>query len=204
MSNNKDQSFVAENGITLGIIVLALFVVLGVGLPRWIGNDESHNTAKIALPDSLSKTLNAADLQSSFDPAVLKKQGATDAQVKQFLASVATTGKQTAAEDRSASNALGFTTASRTYVSKDFAQQVQIRAFLGDGSAFFPQTGGQTTSSRVGDAVCFTSSQQDQTTGQTQTMATCSHASRDLTVQATAGSKGDAAKYANQIFEKLS
>lgn len=202
MSNNKEQSFVAENGITLGIIVLALFVVLGVGLPRWIGGDESHNTAKITLPDSLSSTLKAVDTDGAFNEAALKKQGATATQIKQLQSNIASTTKKSQADDRSASHALGFTTASRTYVSSDLQKEVDVRAFLGDGSAFFPNAGGgaQIRSSRVGDAVCFEAS--DAQSGQTQ--ATCSHASRDLTVQATAQTKQDAAKYASKVFEKLS
>ncbi|GGR60781.1 hypothetical protein J2S40_004477 [Nocardioides luteus] len=192
MSTNKEQSFIAENGITLGIIALALFVVLGVGLPRWVGDSESHSGVKITLPATLSGGLKSADEKSSYDLDAIKKQGATEEQLDQFIKQNAIGAKT---EDRNVSDALGFSMASRTYITKDMKKSVLIRAFAGDGSAYYG--GGEV--SKVRDNICYSSS--DQQTGQTQ--ATCSHASNDLTVQATAMSKKEAAKYADEIFEKL-
>ncbi|MGH3350561.1 MAG: hypothetical protein ACRDPS_07820 [Nocardioides sp.] len=192
MSTNKEQSFIAENGITLGIIGLALLVVLGVGLPRWVGDSDSHSGAKITLPETLSGELNPADKKSSYDLAVIKKQGASEGDLDTFIKQNAASSKT---EDRNVSDALGFSMASRTYITKDMKKSVLIRAFAGDGSAYYG--GGEV--SKVRDNICYSSS--DQQTGQTQ--ATCSHASEDVTVQATAMSKKDAAKYADEIFEKL-
>lgn len=192
VSTNKEQSFIAENGITLGIIALALFVVLGVGLPRWVGDSESHSGVKITLPETLSGGYKPADEKSSYDLDVIKKQGASEEQLDLFIKQNAASSKT---EDRNVSDALGFSMASRTYITKDMKKSVMIRAFAGDGSAYYG--GGEV--SKVRDNVCYSSA--DQSTGQTQ--ATCSHASNDLTVQATAASKKDAAKYADEIFEKL-
>lgn len=192
MSTNKEQSFIAENGITLGIIGLALLVVLGVGLPRWVGDSESGSGAKITLPETLPGGLNPADQKSSYDLAVIKKQGASEDQLDTFIKQSAASAKT---EDRNVSKALGFSMASRTYISKDMKKSVLVRAFAGDGSAYYG--GGEV--SNVRDNVCYSSA--DQQSGQTQ--ATCSHATEDVTVQATATSKKEAAKYADQIFKKL-
>jgi len=173
VSNEKQQSFVVENGITLGVIVLALFIIFAVGLPRWFDGDGAKAAtahSSITLPKKLSGGLK---INTSKDIAgVMAKQ------------------------QKDAADALGTSTALAVYGSS--SDQYIVQAVRDSGGALLPTAQGSYTT--VGDSVCLTDAIASQAYG----VVTCRHSSAELTVQVTGVSDKKAAKYADEIFKKLS
>lgn len=125
MSSEK-KSFVAENGITLGVAILALLVIFGVGLPRWLADDAeaAHSGEPIELPTKLSGGFKADDSEQT--AASIDKQ--RDAM----------------------SDALGTPASITQYMKGQDALLVQ--AVRGPGEAALSPTGAEY--STVDDAVC--------------------------------------------------
>jgi len=173
VSKQKQQSFIVENGITVGVIVLALFIIFAVGLPRWFDGDGSNSHASqtsLTLPKELSGGLKLSTAKD-----------ATSAMAKQQ--------KETA-------EALGTSAAAAVYGTDN--DTVIVQAVRDSGDALLPAIQG--TYTKQGDSVCLTDAITSQATG----VVTCRHSGEGLTVQVTGTDDKTAAKYADEIFKKLS
>jgi hypothetical protein len=159
-----------ENGLTFGVIALAIVIIFAVGLPRWHKNAGQD---PITLPDTLSGGFLAADSPTAW--ADLKAAGkVTDQQIQQLVSQSGQFHGQNAVD---ATNALGVATAGRYYVSKD-GNFMSVTAARGSGDAWFPGSGGSYSSH--GDVTCFT------TTSQSASSVDCRRTSADLTVEINA------------------
>jgi len=93
MSNENRN--VAENGLTLGIAVLALFVIFAVGLPRWLGGDSSE---PIDLPERIGEAGNLYTLDTS--PEAETMLDATQSTARESVDDTAAVGLYVKGEDR--------------------------------------------------------------------------------------------------------
>ncbi|MEP9384927.1 hypothetical protein [Nocardioides sp. KR10-350] len=208
MSSEKNQSFVVENGVTLGVIVLALFVIFGVGLPRWIDHSESSSSTvasqeKIELPAKLSGGYAAADVKSSWGAL------ATGKNAKQVQQQVTQLEKSIAKGNKSLEDALPGAAATRAYIktsSKGITGVVSVQAFRASGGAFAPTDIGigSSTLQKVGDGVCMTK-QQATSTGQAVNDITCQKSGDNLTVQVNAQGllTTELVKYADELYDEI-
>lgn len=170
------KSYVAENGLTIGLAGLALLVIFAIALPRWVHNTD---TRAISLPDKLSGGYAAA---ASADPSA----------------------KQMA--DGLSSSMGGVAASSRIYGAADQQNLLIVSAVRSPSGVLLAPAGA--TFSKVGDDVCMVTAipRGSQATGFiAQQMFVCRHASTELTVQVAASSDmATAAKYADEIFSKIS
>lgn len=191
MSDHKTSTYVAENGITLGVIVLALFVIFAVGLPRWIHDSggSTMSTEKIALPPSLSGGYVAADSASSWKDAVSKKQ--VNQQTATSLQQQATQLRKQAEKNI---GALGAGAASRMYVNLSEQSLMVVTAVRGR-SAFIQGLTGNIQ--KVGNSLCNTGSSSNGGS-----VVDCSRTSDNLTVEVQVqGSKASASSTAERVDE---
>lgn len=197
MASEKNQSFVVENGITLGVIVLAIFVIFAVGLPRWIGGDDEGSTvpqSPITLPDKISSTyLPAADPATWTDGVkqkLLSQQNATGIQQQ---------ATQMQSQAKKNVKTLGSEAATKMYVDVK-GQAFLVVAAIRSRSAFLQ--GVTSDLKKVGNSVCQTS-----TDSSGSSAVDCSRASDDLTVeiQAQGGSPTaqTVAKYVDEVWDKV-
>lgn len=139
MSNeNQQQSFVVENGITLGVIVLALFVIFAVGLPRWFDGDgtKSHTAhTSITLPKQLSDG-SKVNTTKDIATAMSKQQNDT-------------------------ATALGATAAAAVY--GEGQNEYVVQAVRDSGGALLPTVQG--TYTKVGNSVCLSDAIASQAAG---------------------------------------
>ena len=196
MASEKNQSFVVENGVTIGVIVLALFVIFGVGLPRWVGGDAAHSAvaqSPITLPDKVGKYLPAAD-QNTWS------QGVKDKVLSQDNAtSIEQQASQMEAQAKKNAKTLGSQAATKMYVDvKD--QAFLVVAAIRSRNAFLQ--GITANLQKVGNSVCQTAT--DSSGG---SAIDCSRTSDDLTieVQAQGGNQSadSVAKYVDQIWDQV-
>jgi len=196
MSNQKD-SYVAENGITLGIALLALFVIFGVGIPRWFADDadaahSGGSTEAIELPDTLPGGFAAADVASSWDGVKQQGQSVPTAQVTQFRQQAMSMKDE---QSKQTSDALGLAATSRVYISKSL-ETVVVQAARGSSDAWFPGAGGEY--SKVGSSTCYTAMSQS---GGSQNL--CRRTDSDLTVVVQASSTDQAVEMIDDIWTEL-
>ena len=187
------KSYVAENGLTLGLAGLALLVIFAIALPRWTHHQD---TKAINLPATLSDgytLLNATTPPTGVDPAM----------AQQYLA-------QLKKIDDSASGASG--SANLTGLYLDGAHdQLLVQAARGGGEASPLQMSvlSSGTYTKVGNDQCFTpdpSQSQQAPVGEV-----CRRSTADYTVQVSARDGNGspltsdvAAKYLDQIIAKVS
>lgn len=197
MTDRKTPStYVAENGITFGVIALALLVVFGVGLPRWIHDDGSTvSNEKITLPSSLSGGYVSAESAASWKDAISKKQidqqNATSLQQqavqlsKQVQKNVAT---------------LGAGAAARMYVDAAHGSLMVVSA-VRERSAFM--VGLTSQLQKVGHSLCTGGG-----TSSSGSVVYCSRTSDDLTVevqvQGGTPTAASAAKHIDEVWDKVS
>ena len=170
MATSTKRSSV-ENGLTFGVIALAIVVIFAVGLPRW---HQSAGEDPITLPDTLSGGFVAADTPAGTAALNNLKTsgGVTDQQIQQFVSAATQFHGQNATD---ATNALGVATAGRYYVSQD-GKIISITAARGSQSAWFPGVG---SFSKHGDVTCFSASGSSSSVD-------CRRTSDSLTVEANA------------------
>jgi hypothetical protein len=198
VSEKKTPStYVAENGITFGVIVLALFVIFGVGLPRWIHEDDtsSRSTAKIELPASLSGGYVSADSAASWKDAVAKKQVP-----QQTATSLQQQATQLSKQAEKNIEALGAGAASRMYVDTAHGSLMVVSA-VRDRSAFMQGLTGNIQ--KVGTSLCNVGS-----SSSSGSVVDCSRTSDDLTVeiqvQGGTPSAATTAKHIDEVWTKIS
>jgi len=161
-----------ENGLTFGVIALALVIIFAVGLPRW---HKHAGQEAITLPDTISGGFLAADSPAAWTD--LKAAGkVTDQQIAQLVGQAGQFHGQNATD---ASDALGIATAGRYYVSKD-GNFLSVTAARGSGDAWFPGAGG--TYSAQGDVTCYTSA----ASSSSSSSIDCRRSSSSLTVEVNA------------------
>ncbi|MFT4083694.1 MAG: hypothetical protein QM638_14025 [Nocardioides sp.] len=196
MSNEKQQSFVVENGITIGVIALALFVVFAVGLPRWLGNDADASVLSktaITLPDAVGKDFKAADLSSSFT-AIEKAGQVSKSTITSFRSEA---GDLVRKEGKKTQTATGAATSYRVYVNDDL-ETVLVQAQRAGGSGWLPGTGG--TFQKKGDVVCYTVT--SSSTGSNS--VECRRSSTDLTIDAQGtSSTTELAGIVDEVWDKV-
>lgn len=204
--STKNETPAWENGVAVGVIILALVVVFAVGLPRWHKHDQS---AALTLPDTLSGGYRAVD-QLSFAKLPADQQKQTSQ--AQFDQSIATLKKSATTENTQLANAFGIAVTSREYVSPDFQSEIQTTAYRGPGGIFGTggnlvdsSTGGAGTATltRVGDAVCYSDPGNAQQ--QVGPQAECQRTSGNLTVQVQAsdGKVDTASKYVDEVYNGI-
>lgn len=197
MASEKNQSFVVENGVTLGVIVLALFVIFAVGLPRWLGDDDAESSvpqSPITLPDKIGSTyLPAADKATwttGVQQKLLSQQNATGLQQQ---------ATQMAAQAKKNVKVLGAEAATKMYVDVK-GQSFLVVAAIRARNSFLQ--GITSDLQKVGNSVCQTS-----TDSSGASAVDCSRASDDLTVevQAQGGSPTaeSVAKYVDEVWGKV-
>lgn len=205
MSTNKDAP-AWENGVIIGVILLAILFAFVVGLNRLHKHDVGEG---ITLPDSLSGGYTAID-QLSFASLPAAQQKET--QQAQFDQSIDTLKKSATTENTALTNAFGIAVTSREYISSNFQSEVQATAYRGPGGIFGngqnladPTTGGAGTASmqRVGDTICYVDAGNTQT--QTSPQAECQRTSDNLTVQVRSsdGKAATASKYADEVYDGI-
>lgn len=158
-----------ENGLTFGVIALAIVIIFAVGLPRWHKNAGQD---AINLPDTLSGGFVAADTPAGTAAlnGLKSSGGVTNQEIQQFVSAATQFHGQNATD---ATNALGVATAGRYYVSPD-GKIIALTAARGSQSAWFPGVGSY---SKHGDVTCFSGSSGS---------VDCRRTSENLTVEANA------------------
>lgn len=194
--SKSQESYIAENGITLGIAILALFVIFGVGLPRWLADDAeaAHaggSTSSIQLPDSLSGGFKPADQASSWKGLTMNGKELPKEQATQYRNdAVDLVGKRS----KDTSKALGLAASSRIYINKKL-QTVVVSAQRGSSDAWFAGNGGEY--SKVGDATCYT------TQSQAGPQSLCRKSSSNLSVQVQAPSNNQAVDIIDDVWSDI-
>lgn len=192
-SEQKPSSYIAENGITLGVIALSLVVIFGVGLPRWIHDDggSSASKEKIVLPSSLSGGYVAADTAANWKDAIGKKQ--VDQQTATSMQQQASQISKQAAKNV---DTIGAGAATRMYVDIQH-QSLLVVSAVRDHDAFVQGLTGDIK--KVGDSLCNTG----------QSGVECRRTSDDLTVDVQVQSQAaptseTVVKQVDEVWDKVS
>jgi hypothetical protein len=187
-------------GAVLGVVVLALFVVFAVLLPKANGEGD------LSLPDTLPGGYTATDLTKAYRDA----PGATADKVAEAAAterSARTYGDKVLA-------ASGVEAVTRSYVTKDLATPLVVQAFRARGGAFAPfqfadpaaSQQGQSVERLVkkGDAVCIERGAADGNGGVQASYVECQKSEGELTVQVTSPlSLAKTVDLVDDVFEKI-
>lgn len=178
MSNRR----IVLPGVLLGVVLLALFVVFAVVLPKATGE-----TGELSLPATLPGGYTASDLAAAWKGA----PGATEQNIDQAAASERTSRSY----GDKALAAAGVDAVTRTYVGSDYQTYVVVQAFRAPGGAFAPfqftdpanAESGQEIQHLVkhGDAVCIEFGSADGQGGSQASYVECQKSEGDLTVQVT-------------------
>ena len=173
------KSYVAENGITLGLAGLALLVVFAIALPRWTHHQD---TKAINFPDSVGGM--------SLVNATNTPQAAT------YLDSFTKL-------DQSTIDAMGVASKSAVYVNQQSGQTLIVQAVRKPGGLLLlSQPGG--TVSKVGSDECMANNGVDQTTGQPTSSALCVRSEGNLTLQvAGTGTAASIDSSLDEVWKKI-
>jgi len=176
----------ALNGIAIGAVVLALFVLFAVFLPK-------AQSTTLSLPATLPGNLYAADVDSSWthisDDLLngAKQQGYTDDQIQQSLDAYK---KQLETDRSSVADAFAKSSdvpsTSRMYID-DQLDTYGVQAFRGRNAFLAPTPfeGSTSTIQNVDGATCVVTTQTDSSTGSTSTGTECQLSNGEYTVQVT-------------------
>jgi hypothetical protein len=204
VSNNRNSD-VPLTGMAIGAVVLALFVVFAVLLPKAEGDDA--NSSRIVLPNSLPGGYVAADRTEAWKgtSGVAGHEAEVVAQVKSELKF------GNAALDKTTGGGFG----NRIYLKQGAQQVFFVQVFRAEGGALSPgeisdpsqlQQGTSVQQlTKVGDAVCVIDGSVG-TGGQVQPSQTqCQRSKSGLTVQVTAPSvaASDVAKVADLVLAQV-
>ena len=203
MASEKNQSFVVENGVTLGVIVLALFVIFAVGLPRWIGSDDTDGTTSTTSQAAKTPVTLPAKVSTTFLPAEDAATWSDAVKSKVLTQQEATSIQQQAQQMRTAAEknvkTLGTQAAIKMYIdvkAKEFLVVTAVRS----RDAFLQGLTG--TLQKVGSSFC--QSGQLSSGG---SAVDCTRTADDLTVeiQAQGGTPSTAAvaKYVDEVWDKV-
>ncbi|MEX0426203.1 hypothetical protein AB3X52_01135 [Nocardioides sp. DS6] len=196
MASEKNQSFVVENGVTLGVIVLALFVIFAVGLPRWIGSDSESSVPQsaITLPSSISSSYLPAEKAATWSDAVKSKELTQD-----NATSIQQQATQMAAQTTKNAKTLGRQATTKMYVDVK-KQAILVVSAVRSRDAFVSGLTG--TLEKVGSSVC-----QSGTDSSGATAVQCARTDDDLTVQVQAQggtpTTATVAKYVDEVWDKV-
>jgi hypothetical protein len=163
-----------STGLSLGVIVLALFIVLAVLLPRAEGS-----TGSVALPDTLPGGYKATDLDATF-------AGQSD------LGQVAKQQRDRLEDTKKAYDGVyDEPVAFRAYTDKTLNSLVGVTVFGDEGDTFGPPVGTSQASDlvRQGDVVCEVTYSQDQSgqVSSTPSSVVCQLPAHEQTIQVAAG-----------------
>jgi hypothetical protein len=190
------KSYVAENGITLGLAGLALLVIFAIALPRWTHGADNR---AINLPDSLSS-------------GVVLVGGKAQLPVEVSSAEISSVLDSLKKVDSTATEASEATAKSAFYLSKDETLYVQVvRAGAPSPLVAVQESAG--AYSKVGDDMCFTPDASTNAMGQAQAAeVTCRRSESGMTIQVVARqrtaavvpSAASVAKELDEIWSKVS
>ena len=206
MSKTRNSD-VPLTGIAIGAVVLALFVVFAVLLPKAEG-DDSVDTTRISLPDSLPGGYKAADMVSSW-------KGATSGIAGHEAEVVAEVKAELKFGDAALQKTTGGGFGNRIYLKNGAQSIFFVQVFRAAGGAVSPgeisdpsklQQGSSVQQlTQVGKSVCIVSGT-TATGGAVQPSQTqCQRSEGQLTVQVTAPSvaASDVAKVADLVLAQV-
>jgi hypothetical protein len=193
---NATSTNVVENGILLGVIVLAVIFVFGVGLPKWIHESSGASTEKITLPSSISGGYVSAASPDSWKEAVSKKQV-----TQQTATALQQQAIQLSAQAAKNIDALGAGAASRMYVDTAHGSLMIVSA-VRDRSAFL-QGLSSNSLQKTGNSLCAVGS-----SSSGGSVVDCSRTSDNLTVeiqvQGGTSTADSTAKRIDEVWDKVS
>jgi hypothetical protein len=198
VADKKDTSIV-ENGLIIGLIVLALVVVFAVGLVRW---HKGAQGAAVHLPDTLSGGFAALDDQSAYagyspSAAASGQSAPTSAQIIGQVQKLQTTAAQGLANLPDAASERIYGTVS----GQGLTGLIEAAAFRSGGGPLTPGNLGYAsgTVTKFGDVYCSAEASQSGTD------TTCQRAEENLTVQVYSPSLAGAqlAPYADEVYKDL-
>ncbi|MFT4288944.1 hypothetical protein [Nocardioides sp.] len=133
-------------GVVLGVVVLALFAAIGIGLPKAVGDSDGHGSSEpIVLPDTLPGGYTATDLEEAWASAPADQAEQASAYARNE-AVARTYADKVLAET-------GVVAATRSYISEDLSSPVIVQAFRADGGAFSPLQIIDASTAEAGDSV---------------------------------------------------
>jgi hypothetical protein len=204
--SNTRNSDVPLTGIAIGAVVLALFVVFAVLLPKAEGDDA--NTSRVVLPNSLPGGYLAADQTAAWKGASSSVAG-HEAEVAAQVRSELKFGDS--ALEKTTNGGFG----NRIYLKKGAQAIFFVQVFRAEGGAFSPgeisdpsklqQNSSVQQLTKVGDSTCIVDGTVG-TGGQVQPNQTqCQRTKGGLTVQVTAPSvaASDVAKVADLVLAQV-